>query len=36
MAIVPAVLYYLSIVLMIEADARRLGTKAVDVDVPSV
>ena len=34
MAIVPAVLYYLSIVLMIEADARRLGTKAVDVDVP--
>ena len=36
MAIVPAVLYYLSIVLMIEADARRLGTKAVDVNVPSV
>lgn len=36
MAIVPAVLYYLSIVLMIEADARRLGTKAVDVDLPSV
>ncbi len=36
MAIVPAILYYLSIVLMIEADARRLGTKAVDVDVPSV
>ena len=33
MAIVPAVLYYLSIVLMIEADARRLGTMAVDVDV---
>ena len=36
MAIVPAVLYYLSIVLMIEADARRLGTKAVKVDLPSV
>ncbi len=36
MAIVPAILYYLSIVLMIEADARRLGTKAVDMDVPSV
>ena len=36
MAIVPAVLYYLSIVLMIEADARRLGTQAVNVDLPSV
>ena len=36
MAIVPAVLYYLSIVLMIEADARRLGTKAVDANVPSL
>jgi len=36
MAIVPAVLYYLSIVLMIEADARRLGTKAVDIDLPTV
>ena len=36
MAIVPAILYYLSIVLMIEADARRLGTKAVDVDLPSL
>ena len=36
MAIVPAILYYLSIVLMIEADARRLGTKAVAVDLPSV
>ena len=36
MAIVPAILYYLSIVLMIEADARRLGTTAVDIDVPSV
>ena len=36
MAIVPAVLYYLSIVLMIEADARRLGTRGVDIDLPSV
>jgi TRAP transporter 4TM/12TM fusion protein len=30
MAIVPAFLYYLSIVLMIEADSRRLGTRPVD------
>jgi TRAP transporter 4TM/12TM fusion protein len=29
MAIVPALLYYLSVLLMIEADARRLATKAV-------
>ena len=36
MAIIPAVLYYFSIVLMIEADARRLGTKAVGIDLPSV
>ena len=36
MAIVPALLYYLSIVLMIEADARRLHTRAVEVDLPSV
>ncbi len=36
MAIVPAVLYYLSIVLMIEADARRMGTHGVDIDLPSV
>jgi|TARA_B100002003_G_scaffold188940_1_gene177661 TRAP transporter 4TM/12TM fusion protein len=36
MAIVPACLYYLSIVLMIEADARRLKTKAVNMAVPSV
>ena len=36
MAIVPAILYYFSIILMIEADARRLGTKAVDIDVPPV
>ena len=36
MAIIPAILYYFSIVLMIEADARRLGTKAVGVDLPPV
>ena len=29
MAIVPTLLYYLSVILMIEADSRRLGTKAV-------
>ena len=36
MAIAPAVLYYLSIILMIEADARRLRTRAVAVDLPPV
>ena len=36
MAFIPTVLYYFSIVLMIEADARRLGTKSVDVDLPPV
>ena len=36
MALIPTVLYYLSIILMIEADARRLETRAVDIDVPSV
>ena len=36
MAIIPAVLYYFSIVLMIEADARRLNTRAVDIDLPPV
>ena len=36
MAIIPAVLYYLSIILMIEADSRRLGTTGVDVEIPSV
>ena len=36
MAIIPAALYYLSIILMIEADAKRLGTRGVDVDLPSV
>ena len=34
MAIIPAILYYLSIVLMIEADARRLHTRAIEVDLP--
>jgi TRAP transporter 4TM/12TM fusion protein len=29
MAIIPTLLYYLSVVLMIEADSRRLGTRAV-------
>lgn len=36
MAVVPAVLYYLSIILMIEADARRLHTKAIDTELPSI
>jgi TRAP transporter 4TM/12TM fusion protein len=35
MASVPTLLYYLSIFLMIEADSRRLGTKAPDVEVQS-
>ena len=35
MAIIPAVLYYLSIFLMIEADSRRIGAKAIDIEVPS-
>jgi TRAP transporter 4TM/12TM fusion protein len=34
MATIPTLLYYLSIVLMIEADSRRLGTKEVLTDVP--
>ena len=34
MATVPMLLYYLSAFLMIEADSRRLGTRAVEVDVP--
>jgi TRAP transporter 4TM/12TM fusion protein len=34
MSIVPMLLYYLSAFLMIEADSRRLGTRAVDVEVP--
>jgi TRAP transporter 4TM/12TM fusion protein len=36
MATVPMLLYYLSAFLMIEADSRRLGTRAVEVDVPPV
>jgi TRAP transporter 4TM/12TM fusion protein len=35
MATIPTFLYYLSILLMIEADSRRLGTRAVTVDVGS-
>jgi TRAP transporter 4TM/12TM fusion protein len=34
MSILPMLLYYLSAFLMIEADSRRLGTRAVDVEVP--
>jgi TRAP transporter 4TM/12TM fusion protein len=34
MATIPTLLYYLSIFLMIEADSRRLGTRAVDVQTP--
>ncbi|HEY8369435.1 MAG TPA: TRAP transporter fused permease subunit [Thermodesulfobacteriota bacterium] len=33
-AVVPTVLYYLSIFLMIELDARTIGERRVDVDVP--
>jgi TRAP transporter 4TM/12TM fusion protein len=33
-AIVPTLLYYLGILLAIEMDARRFGTRAVDVDAP--
>jgi TRAP transporter 4TM/12TM fusion protein len=36
MAIVPTLLYYLSAFLMIEADSRRMQTRPVTVDVPSV
>jgi len=36
MAIIPTVLYYLSAFLMIEADSRRMATRPVAVDVPSV
>ena len=36
MAAIPAVLYYFSILLMIEADSRRMGTRAVDVDLPTL
>lgn len=34
-ATVPTILYYLGIFLAIEMDARRFGTRAVDVDLPS-
>jgi TRAP transporter 4TM/12TM fusion protein len=36
MAIVPAILYYLSVLLMIEADSRRLVTRPVTVETPGV
>jgi TRAP transporter 4TM/12TM fusion protein len=36
MSIVPMLLYYQSAFLMIEADSRRLGTRAVEVDVPPI
>ena len=36
MATVPTLLYYLSIFLMIEADARRLGTTAESIEVPPI
>ncbi|HEX6974002.1 MAG TPA: TRAP transporter fused permease subunit [Vicinamibacterales bacterium] len=34
MATVPTILYYLSILLMIEADSRRLGTRPASADTP--
>ena len=36
MALVPAILYYLSIFLMVEADSRRMALKPVDVELPSL
>jgi TRAP transporter 4TM/12TM fusion protein len=36
MAIVPAALYYASILVVVEADARRLGVRAHKADVPSL
>jgi TRAP transporter 4TM/12TM fusion protein len=36
MAAIPALLYFLSILLMIEADTRRLGTRPLDLALPSV
>jgi TRAP transporter 4TM/12TM fusion protein len=36
MAVVPAILYYTSIFLMIEADSRRLQLRPVDVDLPGL
>lgn len=35
MAIMPTILYYLGILLMIEIDARRMGTRQVALDAPS-
>jgi TRAP transporter 4TM/12TM fusion protein len=36
MAIIPTILYYLSIFLMIELDSRRFGTRAVTIDTPPI
>jgi TRAP-type uncharacterized transport system fused permease subunit len=36
MAIVPTILYYLSIFLMIELDARKMGTKAVTIETEPI
>jgi len=36
MATIPTLLYYLSVFLMIEADSRRLGTRPVTVELPSL
>ncbi|HUF25710.1 MAG TPA: TRAP transporter fused permease subunit [Gemmatimonadaceae bacterium] len=36
MAIIPMLLYYLSVMLMIGADARRLGAMPVELDAPSI
>ena len=36
MATVPTLLYYLSIFLMIEVDARRMGAREVDIEAPGV
>ena len=36
MAVVPAMLYYLSIFLMIEADSKRLRAQAVEIETPSL
>ena len=36
MAIIPTLLYYLSCLLMIEADSRRMQTHAVDIETPSL
>jgi TRAP transporter 4TM/12TM fusion protein len=35
MAVVPAILYYVSIFLMIEADSRRLTLRPIDVEMPT-